>query len=72
MIGFLLGYYLGVKAGPEGYQELQEAWATISSSAEVKDLLSGGFSVGRDLVRQGGALLASRLGESESPLRRVA
>ena len=25
MIGFLLGYYLGVKAGPNGYEELQEA-----------------------------------------------
>jgi hypothetical protein len=72
MLGFIMGYYLGVKAGPNGYEELQDAWKTISSSAEVKDTISGGVSVARDLLRQGGAMVASRLADPETPLRRVA
>jgi hypothetical protein len=72
MIGFLLGYYLGVKAGPEGYGELQAAWATITSSDELKDLMLGGISIARDLARQGGAIVAGRLADPEAPLRRVA
>jgi len=72
MIGFLLGYYLGVKAGPNGYEELQASWATITSSAEMRDLVSGGISVARDLLRQGGAIVAGRLADPVAPLRRVA
>ncbi len=72
MLGFLVGYYLGVKAGPKGYEELQEAWKTISSSAEVKDMISGGISISRDVIRQASSMLASRLGDAETPLRRVA
>lgn len=72
MSGFLIGDDLGVKAGPNGYEEPQQAWKTISSSAEVKDMISGGLSISRDVVRQASTMLAHRLGESEAPLRRVA
>jgi len=72
MLGVLIGYYLGVKAGPKGFEELQDAWTTISKSAELKDMMTGGVSIARDLVRQGGALLATRLAEGDPPLRRVA
>jgi hypothetical protein len=72
VLGFLVGYYLGVKAGPKGYDELQEAWATISSSDEAKALVTGGLAVGRDLVRRSAGVLASRLADSEPALRRVA
>jgi hypothetical protein len=40
VMGFVLGYMLGTKAGDQGYKELREAWATISSSEEVRDILS--------------------------------
>ncbi len=72
MMGFLLGYYLGVKAGPKGHEGLQEAWQTITSSEELKDLLTGGFAVARDMARKGGAIVAARLAEQESSLRRAA
>jgi hypothetical protein len=74
MIGFVLGYVLGTRAGDEGWAELQDSWRTISSSAEVKDLLAGGLATARDLVRQGAAALSVRLSTvgSESDLRSVA
>lgn len=72
MLGILIGYYLGVKAGPKGYEELQDARKTISSSTEVKDMVAGGISISRDVIRQASTMLANRLGEAEAPLRRVA
>jgi hypothetical protein len=58
VIGVVIGYALGTRAGPEGWDEFKEAWKVISTSDEVKDLLSGGFSLGRDLVRRGTEVLA--------------
>jgi hypothetical protein len=49
----VIGYALGTRAGPEGWVEFKEAWKVISTSDEVRDFLSGGFSLGRDLVRRG-------------------
>jgi hypothetical protein len=72
VIGLALGYYLGVKAGPGGLEELLDAWKTISTSAEVRDMVSGGASVMRDLLQQGGSLVAGRLAGSEGPLSRAA
>ena len=40
VIAFIVGYVLGTRAGEEGFEELKDAWQTISSSAEVKDLLA--------------------------------
>jgi hypothetical protein len=61
IIGVLIGYVLGTKAGPNGYQELMKSWETISSSEEVRDMLSGGLSVARDLVDRGRSMLVERL-----------
>jgi hypothetical protein len=61
MIGLAVGYVLGTKAGQKGYDELQDAWETISSSEEVRDMLIGGLAMARDLVRHGRTLLAERL-----------
>ena len=61
MIGLAVGYVLGTKAGQKGYEELQDAWDTISSSEEVRDMLVGGMAMARDLLRHGRALLAERL-----------
>ncbi|MGH9064409.1 MAG: hypothetical protein ACRD0L_10655 [Acidimicrobiales bacterium] len=63
VVGFVLGYVLGTRAGPRGFEELQASWTTISSSDEMKDVVSGGLSVLRDLLRQGRGLLAERLQE---------
>jgi hypothetical protein len=61
VMGFVLGYMLGTKAGDEGYKELRAAWATISSSEEVRDILAGGLSTLGELLSQGRSLLADRL-----------
>jgi hypothetical protein len=73
IVGFVLGYVLGTRAGAEGQNQLKEAWSTITSSEELKDLLSGGISVLTDLAKQGRGLLADRLAATERPeLTRVA
>jgi len=63
IIGFLLGYVLGTRAGDKGWVELQESWETIRSSGEVRDILAGGLATGRDLLRQGAGLMANRLSQ---------
>jgi hypothetical protein len=74
IIGFVIGYVLGTRAGQQGFEELKQAWATVSSSEETRELVSGLLSVLADLARQGRAMLAERLApdERESPVRRVA
>jgi hypothetical protein len=71
MIGFAMGYMLGTRAGERGWEELRESWKTISTSGEMRDLLSGGLALARDLLRQGATLMAERLdqGERGVPLR---
>ena len=71
MVGFVLGYVLGTRAGDKGWEELQQSWRTISSSEEVRDILSGGLATARDLMRQGAAVMADRLSQGGG-LRSVA
>jgi hypothetical protein len=72
VFSFALGYYLGVKAGPKAFEELLAAWEQIRSSDEVRDLLSGGVSVLRDVLQQGGTFVAGRLSGGEAPFPRAA
>lgn len=72
IIGFALGYVLGVRAGPNGYEELLRSWKVISSSEELRDLVTGGLSALGDALRQGRALLAERLQPAERPGLRAA
>jgi hypothetical protein len=61
VVGVVIGYLLGARSGERGFEELKEAWKTISTSEEVKDMLAGGMSLAGDLFRQGRGLLAERL-----------
>jgi hypothetical protein len=74
IIGVVIGYALGTRAGPEGWDEFKEAWKVISTSDEVKDLVAGGFSLGRDLMRRGTEVLTRSVAGSETgfPLSSVA
>ncbi|HEY6624150.1 MAG TPA: hypothetical protein VIX85_09980 [Acidimicrobiales bacterium] len=65
MIGFVLGYVLGTRAGEQGWNDLVESWRTISSSDEVRDILVGGLSIARDYLRQGAGMMADRLDRDE-------
>jgi hypothetical protein len=50
VIGVMIGYALGCRAGPEGWTEVEEAWHTISTSKEVRDFAEGALAIGRDLL----------------------
>jgi hypothetical protein len=74
VIGVLVGYAIGSKAGSEAWPELEDAWRTIVASEEVRDLLSGGVSLARDLLSRRGDLVAGvlGLGDSSDRLRQAA
>ena len=74
VIGVLVGYAIGSKAGSEAWPELEDAWRTIVASEEVRDLLSGGVSLARDLLSRRGDLIAGvlGLGDSSDRLRQAA
>ena len=50
IIGVLLGYWLGTRAGPEGWTEVEDAWRVIVTSDEVRDLVGGGIAIARELL----------------------
>jgi hypothetical protein len=62
IIGVLVGYALGAKAGPEGWTEIEEAWHTIYTSEEVRDLVAVGVSMARQLVERRADVIAAILG----------
>jgi hypothetical protein len=72
IVGVLIGYALGTRAGEDGWDELRDAWTVISRSEEVRDLLRFGFATARQLAGRGGELLAGSPGRSTTPLRPVA
>ncbi len=65
VIGVMVGYALGSRAGAGSWSELEEAWQTIASSEEVRDLVSGALSMARDLVSHRAELIVSVLGLTE-------
>jgi hypothetical protein len=62
VIGVLVGYALGSRAGSGAWSELEEAWGTIASSEEVRDLVSGGLSMAKDIVTRRADFIAGLLG----------
>lgn len=52
IIGFVLGYALGTRAGDRGWNELLESWQRISSSEEMKLFLTDGLGTAPDLFRR--------------------
>jgi hypothetical protein len=61
IIGVIVGYVMGAKSGDQGLEELKEAWATIRSSEEAKELMTGGLAMAASLVSRGGGMLVERL-----------
>ena len=72
ILGVLVGYALGSKAGPDAWTELEEAWHTIASSEEVRDLLATGLSVVRELVEKRAEVIAGLLGSEPNPRLKAA
>jgi hypothetical protein len=61
IIGVIVGYVMGTKAGEQGLEELKEAWKTIRSSEEARDIMAGGMAMAAGLISRGGGMLAERL-----------
>jgi hypothetical protein len=69
VIGVVVGYALGSRAGTDAWSELEEAWKTIVASEEVRDLVSGGVTLARDLLGRRAEILAGVLGTRDSGVR---
>jgi hypothetical protein len=59
IIGVVVGYAFGVRAGEKGWSELCEAWKVIRTSEEVRDLVLGGHSVASDVLKGSGKFVAA-------------
>ena len=64
--GFLVGYYMGTKAGREKYVELQKALGTILTSQTFHDAVQGGAAKITELtnpatLKQARGLLVGRV-----------
>jgi hypothetical protein len=70
IIGFVVGYVLGMRAGDKGWAELEDSLRTIQSSPDVRDVVAGVLSTARDMLGQGQRMMSSRPGER--PRLRVA
>jgi hypothetical protein len=74
IIGVVVGYALGSREGPAGWDEVKKAWKEIAKSAEVRDLVIGGVSALRPLLGRAAEILAGagEQGERGRRLRRAA
>jgi hypothetical protein len=55
IIGFVVGYVLGAKDGHEKFEELKEAWQTITQTEEFQKLLMTGLSFVNQIGLQNGS-----------------
>jgi len=62
LIGFVFGYVVGAKAGPEGLEELRRAWQTIVQSEELKGLAATVTTFVQGALAQSGEAVAEQLG----------
>jgi hypothetical protein len=62
VLGFMMGYVLGAKEGPERFEELRKAWETIVNSEEFQGILNTGTSLFMSTVQNGKASIGDALG----------
>jgi hypothetical protein len=72
IIGVLVGYALGSKAGPDAWREAEDAWHTIYTSEEVRDLVAGATDILRQIVEKRAEIVAGLIGSPERPRLKVA
>lgn len=78
LAGFIIGYFLGTKAGPEGIERLRKSWDGIRKSEEFQDLVSTATTTAGQLferVTEGEGSVSDRLrtaiaGETGDAVRR--
>ena len=62
IIGFAIGYLVGVREGPSGLERMRTSWRAIRDSPELRELAGGAVSTAGPILRQalsggGGAVL---------------
>ena len=62
VLGFMMGYVLGAKEGPERFEELRKAWETIVNSEEFQGMLNTGTALFMSTVQNGKASIGEALG----------
>jgi hypothetical protein len=62
IIGVVIGYALGSKAGPDAWTELEDAWHTIYTSEEVRDLVAGAVDIVREVLEKRADIVAGIIG----------
>jgi hypothetical protein len=62
VLGFMMGYVLGAKEGPERFEELRKAWETIVNSEEFQGMLNTGTSLLMSTFQNGKASIGDALG----------
>ena len=62
VLGFVMGYILGAKEGPERFEELRKAWETIVNSEEFQGMLNTGTSLFMSTVQNGKESIGEVLG----------
>lgn len=62
LLGFIIGYVVGAKAGPEGYEEMRKGAKAILESEEVRGLIASGMALFEGFMAQSrGSALAGKL-----------
>lgn len=69
IVGLIIGYLLGTKAGDKGHEELRESWHTITTSQAFRDMLGGLFALIGEFVNAGRGALAQKLQTPEIEAR---
>jgi hypothetical protein len=62
IIGVIVGFALGSRAGPNAWAEIEDAWHTIYTSEEVRDLVAGGVDIARQIVEKRAEIVAGIIG----------
>ncbi len=70
LIGFVVGYLMGMRVGEKGWADLEESVRTIQASPEVRELVAGVYSTALQVVGQGTRAVSGRA--AERPRLRVA
>jgi hypothetical protein len=70
LLGFVVGYVMGARAGPEGLDALVESARGLAATPEVKGLISGGLGLFSNALRSGAKQLT--VGTDPAALRRAA
>lgn len=69
IVGLIIGYVLGTRAGDKGHEELTESWRTITTSQAFRDMLGGLFALIGEFLTSGRKALAQKLATPEIDAR---